>query len=120
MKGLSDERINSITASNYSITPELCYYGNKIRVKFNGSCLKQDKLTYTHGKIVNIYIVYVINKNYNMSSYPSLGNCSFGAVSVTKSNDIDEYKHSGYGIGVDRKEKFSLGNGFGRNCIILG
>ena len=34
-KGLSDERINSITASDYSITPELSYYGSKIRVKFN-------------------------------------------------------------------------------------
>ena len=33
-KGLSDEKINSITASNYSITPELGYSGNKIRVKF--------------------------------------------------------------------------------------
>ena len=42
-KGLSDKRINSITASNYGITTELSYYGNKIRVKFNGSCLKQDK-----------------------------------------------------------------------------
>ena len=26
-KGLSDERINSITTSNYSITPELSHYG---------------------------------------------------------------------------------------------
>ena len=26
-KGLSDERINSITASNYSVTPFLDYYG---------------------------------------------------------------------------------------------
>ena len=26
-KGLSDERINSITTFNYSITPELSYYG---------------------------------------------------------------------------------------------
>ena len=43
-KGLSDEMINSITTSNYSITPELSYYGSKIRVKFNGSSLKQDKL----------------------------------------------------------------------------
>ena len=41
-KVLSDESINSITASNYSITPELSYCGNKIRVKFNGSCLKQE------------------------------------------------------------------------------
>ena len=30
------------------------------------------------------------------------------------------YKYSGYGIGFDRKGKFSVGNGFGRNCIILG
>ena len=54
---MSDERINSITASNYSITPELSYYSSKIRLIFNGSCLKQDKITYTHGTIVNIYAV---------------------------------------------------------------
>ena len=54
----NDERINSITASNHSITPELSYYGNKIRVKFNGSCLKQDRIKYTHGTIINIYAVY--------------------------------------------------------------
>ena len=35
-KGLSDERINSITTPNYSLTPELDYYGSKIRVKFSG------------------------------------------------------------------------------------
>ena len=39
-KGLSNERNDSITASNYSFTPELTYYGNKVRVKFKGSCLK--------------------------------------------------------------------------------
>ena len=32
-KGLSDERINSITTSNYSITLSLDYLGTKIRVK---------------------------------------------------------------------------------------
>ena len=40
-KGLPDEKINSNTASNHSITPELIYYGTKRRVEFNGSCLKQ-------------------------------------------------------------------------------
>ena len=58
-KGYCDERINSITASNHSITPELSYYGTKIRVKFNGNCLKQDRIKYTHGTIINIYAVYV-------------------------------------------------------------
>ena len=37
---MTDEMINSITASNYIITPKLSYYGSKKRVKFNGSCLK--------------------------------------------------------------------------------
>ena len=76
-KGLSDERINSITVSNYSITPELNYFSNKMGVKFNGNCLKQDKIAYTHGKIVNIYTVYEISKNVNISSYPTLKNYLF-------------------------------------------
>ena len=71
-KGLSDERINSITTSNYSITPELSYYGSKTRLKFNGSCLKQDKATYNHGTIVDKYIVYEISKNNCISSYRTL------------------------------------------------
>ena len=53
-KGLSDISINSIITSNYSITPELSYYGTKARVKFSGSCLKPDKVRYNHGAIVNI------------------------------------------------------------------
>ena len=55
-----------------------------IRVQFNGSCLKQDKITYAQRKIVNTYIVYEVNKNYNISSYPTLENCLFVAVSLTK------------------------------------
>ena len=116
---MSDERLNSNTASNYKITPELSYYGTKIRVEFNGSCLKQDKATYNHGKIVNIYIVYEISKNYSINPYPTLKNCLFGAVSLTKNADIDQYKYSRYGIGFDRKGEFSFGNGFSRNCIIF-
>ena len=44
----------------------------------------------------------------------------FGAVSLTKNVDSDEQKYSGHGIGFDRKGTFSVGNGFGRNCIIFG
>ena len=45
----------------------------------------------------------------------------FGAVSLTKHADIDQYKYSGYGIGFDRKGEFSFGtNRFGGNVIILG
>ena len=119
-KGLSNERLNSLTASNYKITSELSFYGTKRRVEFNGSCLRQDKVTHNHGKIVNIYIVYEISKNYNISSYPTLENCLFGAVSLTKNANIDQYKYSGYGIGFDRHGEFSFGNKLGKNCINFG
>ena len=119
-KGLSDEQLDSITASSYKITPELSFYGTKTRVEFNGSCLKQDEVTNNHGTIVNIYIVYEISKNYNISGYPTLENCLFGAVSLTKNADIDQYKYSGYGIGFDRHGEFSFGNGLGKNCTIFG
>ena len=76
-KGLSDEEINSIKTSNYSAIPYFHTYGTKIKVKFNGICLKQNKITYTHGKIVNIYIVYEISKSINISDYPTLENCLF-------------------------------------------
>ena len=50
-KGLSAEIIKSPTTSNNSLTPALNYYGTKTRVKFTGSCLKQSKISYNHGKI---------------------------------------------------------------------
>ena len=64
-KGLSNESIKPPSAPNNFLTPSLNYVGTKISVNFSGSCLKQDKVTYTHGKIVNIYIVYEINKKDN-------------------------------------------------------
>ena len=97
-KSFSDKRINSITESNCSITPSIDYLGSKIRVKFNGSCLKQDKITYTHEKIVNIYTVYETSKTFNIRGYPTLENSLFGAVSLTKNVDIDKYKYFGYDI----------------------
>ena len=40
---------------------------------------------------------------------------------MTKNADIDKYHYSGYGIGFDRKESFSLpGGGSGQNVIIFG
>ena len=45
----------------------------------------------------------------------------FGAVSLTKSADIDKYKYSGYDIGFDRHGFFwHPGSGTGRNVTIFG
>ena len=116
-KDLSDEKLDFITASNYKITPELSFYCSKAKVELNGSCLKQDRVTYNHGTIVNIYIVYEIDQNCSISSYLTLENCLFGDVTLINRIDIDKYKFSGFGIGFDRHGEFSFGNGLGRNYI---
>ena len=117
---MSDESIKPPFKTNNILNRLLDYVGTKTRVEFKGSCLKQDTISFAPGKIVNIYIVYEINRNFEIDSYPTLENCLFGAVKLTKPSDIDKYKYSGYGIGFDRKGFFSLGNEIGRNVIIFG
>ena len=56
-KGLSHENFDPPN-TNFSLSID--YFGNKIRIKFNGSCLKQsNKISYTHKKIVNIYTLFM-------------------------------------------------------------
>ena len=58
---------------------------------------------------------------FKISDYPTLENCLFGAVTLTKNADIDKYIYSGYGIGFDRHGSFSFpGTRLGKNVIISG
>ena len=89
-----------------------------MRVKFNRSCLKQNKVIFNHGKVVNIYIVYELGASTSSDSDPTTKNCLFGAVTLTKNADIDKYRYFGYGIGFDKRSSFSFpGGGFGQNII---
>ena len=71
--------------------------------------------------MVNIYIVYELRTSSSNINDPTLKNCLFVAVTLTKNADIDKYRYSGYGIGFDRRSSFSFpGGGFGQNIIIFG
>ena len=70
--------------------------------------MKQDKITFNLGQVVNIYIVYEISMGINISNHLTLVNCLFGEVTLTKNADIDKYKYSGYRIGFDRHERCSF------------
>ena len=97
------------------------YLGNKIKIKFIGSCLKQPKLKYTHQTIVNIYIVYELGASDSNDNDPTLKNSLFGAATLTENVDIDKYGYSGYGIGFNRRSSFSFqSGGFGQNVLIFG
>ena len=64
---MSNESIKPPTTSDNSLTPILNYYGTKTKVYFDRACLKQNKVTFNHGKIVNIYIVYAIIRISNIN-----------------------------------------------------
>ena len=91
------------------------------RVKLTGSCLKQSKISCTHWKVVNIYTVYELGAFSSHVNDPTLKSCLFGAVTLTKNADIDNYGYSGYGIGFDRRGSFSIpSGGFDQNILIFG
>ena len=119
---MCNENITAPSAPNNFLNPLMEYLGVKLKVRFSESCLKQNAITYNHGKSVNIYIVCEINKTDNTtSSDPTLENCLFGAVTLTKKADINKYKYSGYGIVFDRRSRFSFpSGGFGQNVLIFG
>ena len=65
--------------------------------------------------------VYELGASSSHNNDPTLKNCLFGAVTLTKNADIDKYGYSGYGIGFDRRGGFSFPGGrFGQNILILG
>ena len=98
----------------------MSYFGTKTRVNCNGICLKQDKITYTLGIIVNIHIVNECSSDTNDFDF-ALENCLFEAVKLTKNADIDKYKYRGYGIGLDARGSSSFPKGrFGQNLITFG
>ena len=57
-QGLSDENIKRPATSASNLASWLDYIGVRTKVKFDGQCLKQDQVTFTYKKIVNMYIVY--------------------------------------------------------------
>ena len=58
-KGLSDKITKPPAASNNALAA-LNHISTKLRVKFDESCLKQEKVTFSHKQMVNIYNDYEI------------------------------------------------------------
>ena len=82
-KGLSDEKIESIKTAGYMLNPHFDVYNmDRVRIKFNGGFLNRFPPTLLHVGIVNIYIVYELEKSENISNYPTLENCLFGSVKL--------------------------------------
>ena len=55
------------------------YDNARIMLNFSGDLLKRDKITYSHGPVVNIYVVNRLAPRTNKSDV-TLENCLFRAV----------------------------------------
>ena len=114
-KGSSAETVKPATTFDNSLTPTNYYHTSKVRIKFTGSCfLNNLVMSYTHNthrKILNIYIVYELGASTSNNNDPTLKNCLFSTVTLTKNTDSDKYGYSGYGIGFDRRSSFSFPGG---------
>ena len=55
-------KYNPLTTDNNSLAPKLnrkkWIHNSKIAVEFEGSFLNQDKATFTHSNVVNMFIIY--------------------------------------------------------------
>ena len=88
---------------------------------FDRNYLKQGRLVYNHNFVVNIYIVYGLEKGTVNSPDFTIQNALFGAMKITKDINTSQYQYHYYGICFDTKSAFSTGNiTNGKNVIIFG
>ena len=74
-----------------------------------GSCLKQDKVTFTPNNVVNFFNVYELDRwSKDVNAEFTLKDCLFRGVKVTKNSDCDKYSYWGYGIRFDSRLLFSV------------
>ena len=118
---MSNESLKVVSTSDNTLTLLVNYYGDKVWLRFTGSVLQQETVTYSHKKVLNLYVVYGITNFYRIDNYPTLANALSGAVKLTKNVDIDKYRYFRYGIGFDEKGFYSRpSGGTGKSVIIFG
>ena len=61
-KGLSNEKIKPFYTVNKILSPKLQWNKSRLRLRFEGSCLKQEDTTpFTPSNVVNLFIVYKLD-----------------------------------------------------------
>ena len=108
---------NGMSKENRKLLLIIMYY----LTNFNRHCLIKNNVSISK-KVINLYISYTLGAQLrNVNTDFTLGNCLFVTVKLTKSVDLDKYKHSGYDVGLDLRSNFLLPDGsYGKNVIVFG
>ena len=87
-KEISEESIKTPFTSENSFFPKWVDGYQLPKIKVNGNCLKQDRLSFLHRNVVNLYNTYeLITQSTDLNTDVRLGNCLFEAVKLTKNVD---------------------------------
>ena len=82
-KGMSEESIKNPSTSGNSFAPKRNTDYQLSKVKFNGNCLKQDRVSILHKSVVNWFTTYKLDTwSRDLNTYLTIGNCLFGAVTL--------------------------------------
>ena len=122
-KKLSNKKFQPPYTTNKILSRKLQWAKSRLRLRFEGSCLKQeDTKTFTPNSVVNLFIVYKLDTwSQDLNGDFTLKDCLFGSVKITKNADSDKYSYSRYEIGFDSRSLFWIPNfDQGKNFIIFG
>ena len=89
---MSNENFRPPYTTYRILSPKLKWNKYKIRLRFEGRCLKQEDTTpITPNNIVNLFIVCELDSwALDLSTDLTLGGCLFGGVKLTKTADPDK------------------------------
>ena len=116
------EKFKPLYTANKGLSPKLLCNKSRLRLRFEGSCLKQRNATpFNPNNVVNLFIIYELDTwSRDLNAKFTLKDCLFGNVKITKNADPDKYSYSGYGNGFGSGSLFSIPNfDWGKNAVIF-
>ena len=108
--GLSEEKLKSMHDDNF---PKLAYNKERTYLNFRNNVLSQEKITYTHDHIVNLYIIYSMPYITYKSALDAIGQCFFGAT------DYNNKKWSDYDVAFGKQHYLHKDSGKNANDLII-
>ena len=76
----------------------------------NGNYVRLGKTSYSHGVVINMYIVYKLTKGSSRTIFTTENGLFRNFTIVKDATDNSKYHYSGYGICFVSHDKVSIGN----------
>ena len=84
------DAVNTASGSTPRIT--IASQNDKLNIRFNKSMLKQNKVVYNNGSVVNVYITFILRKRTVNNPDCTFGNSLFSSVKIQKDINTSHYK----------------------------